>query len=145
MNAAKRVLWIQLVLGLLGALVACNYIHWGAMCSAWALGLRAEFGKMQQSPGFQEPPAIRGQSVGRILEDLQAYGHGRADVAFYWLLTCGALVVLAVLVLWLLRGVPSSNKSLHEVAKKTLSFASFQALCVTEPRFPVGLRLLFLH
>jgi len=117
MNAAKRVLWIQLLLGAIGGLVACNYIHWGAMCSAWAQGLRAEFEKMQQSPGFQEPPAIRGQSVGRILEDLQAYGHGRADVAFYWLLTCGALVVLAALALWLLRGGPSSNNSLHSTPR----------------------------
>jgi hypothetical protein len=117
MNTAKKVLWIQLVLGLVGAFIACNYIHWGAMCSAWAQGLRVEFAKMQQSAGFQEPPAIRGQSLSRILEDLQAYGHGRADVAFYWLLTCGALVVLAVLVLWLVRGVPSSNKSLHSTPR----------------------------
>ncbi len=117
MNRARNVLWIQLVLGLTGAFIACTYIHWGAMCSAWAYGLRTEFGKMQQSPGFQEPPAIRGQSISRILEDLQAYGHGRADVAFYWLLTCGVLVVLAAAVLWLLRAASPSDKPLHSTPR----------------------------
>lgn len=113
MNRARYVLWFQLVLGLIGAFIACAYIHWGAMGSAWAQGLRTEFGKMQQAPGFQEPPTIRGQSITRILEDLQAYGHARGEVAFYWLLTCSALVVLAAVVLWLLRGAPAPNKSLH--------------------------------
>ena len=116
MKTAKRLLSIQLVLGAIGAFVSFSYIHWGAMSSAWAHNLRVEFQKMQQSPGFKEPPAIQGQSVSRILEDLQAYGDGRGHVALYWSLTCVLLTVLAGICLWQLRE-PASNKSLHSTPR----------------------------
>jgi hypothetical protein len=71
---------------------------------------------MKQSPDYHEPPPIRDQSFTKILDDLQAYGHARADVAFYWLLTCGALAVFAAVMLWLLRREVPANKSLQATA-----------------------------
>jgi hypothetical protein len=103
MKTIKTILWIQFVIGLIGCYISFAYIHWGAMSAAWAFNLRVEFERMKQSPDYHEPPRIRDQSFGQILNDMEAYGHARADVAFYWLLTCGALVVLAVVMLWLLR------------------------------------------
>jgi hypothetical protein len=54
---------------------------------------------------FHEPPQIRGESFTRVVESMESSARARADVAFYWLLTCGAAVVLAALLLWLLRRV----------------------------------------
>jgi len=109
MKTIRTILWIQLALGLVGAYMAFAYAHWGAMSAAWAYNLRVEYDKMKQSPEYREPAPIRDQSFSKILDDMQAYGHARADVAFYWLLTCGALASLAVVMLWLLRRVESAN------------------------------------
>ena len=109
MKAIKTILWTQLALGLVGGYMAFAYIHWGAMSAAWAYNLHVEYEKMKQSPGFHEPPPIRDQSFARILDDMQAYGRARADVAGYWLLTCGALVVFAAVMLWFLRRAAPSN------------------------------------
>ena len=109
MRAAKTVLWIQLVLGLVGGYLAFAYMHWGALSAAWAHNLRVEFDKMKQSPGYSEPSKVRDQSWDKILEDFQASGRARADVAGYWLFTCGALVVFAAAMLWLLRRSMPSN------------------------------------
>jgi len=116
MRSVRTILWIQLALGLLGGYVACTYIHWGAMSAAWAHGLRAEHEKMKQSPDYREPAPIRDQSFSKILEDMQAYGRARADVAGYWLLACGVLAVLAVVNLVLLSRAQSANKALHATA-----------------------------
>ena len=116
MRAVKILLWIQLLLGLAGVYVAFAYMHWGAMSSAWAYNLRVDFDKMKQSPVYQEPAKIRDQSLDKILEDFQAYGRARADVAGYWLLTCGALVAFAVSMLWLLRRPAVSNPALQATA-----------------------------
>jgi hypothetical protein len=70
---------------------------------------------MKQTPGFIAPTPIRDQQFSKILDDMQAYGHARADVAFYWLLTCGALAFLAVVLLWLLRRRPG-DKALQATA-----------------------------
>lgn len=105
MTAIKTILWIQLALGLLGGYVAFAYVHWGAMDIAWTHGYKVEFEKARQSPDFREPPEIRGQSFARVIESMQSSARARADVAFYWLLTCGAVVVLAALLLWLLRRI----------------------------------------
>ena len=116
MKPIKIILWIQLVLGLLGGYMAFAYIHWGAMSAAWAYNLHVEYDKMKQSPGFHEPLPIRDQSFARILDDMEAYGRARADVAFYWMLTCGALAVLAAVMLWFLRRAAPPNKSLQATA-----------------------------
>jgi len=116
MRSLRTILWIQLALGLIGSYMACAYIHWGAMSSAWAYGLRVEHDKMKQSPDYREPAPIRDQSFSKILEDMQAYGRARADVAGYWLLACGALAVIAVVSLVLLGRVESANKALHATA-----------------------------
>jgi hypothetical protein len=86
------------------------------MSAAWAYGLRVEHDKMKRSPDYREPAPIRDQSFSKILEDMQAYGRARADVAFYWLLTCGALALFAAVSLVLLRRVESANKGLHATA-----------------------------
>jgi hypothetical protein len=116
MKPIKAILWIQLALGLMGGYVAFAYAHWGAMSAAWAYNLHVEYDKMKQSPDFHEPPAIRDQSIAKILDDMEAYGRARADVAGYWLLTCGALVVFAAVMLWFLRRAAPSNKSLQATA-----------------------------
>jgi hypothetical protein len=105
MTAIKTILWIQLALGLVGGYVAFAYVHWGAMSIAWTHGYKVEFEKARQSPNFHEPPAIRGESFSRVVESMESSARARADVAFYWLLTCGSAVVLAALLLWLLRRV----------------------------------------
>ncbi|NLH73561.1 MAG: hypothetical protein GX456_10955 [Verrucomicrobia bacterium] len=116
MKSIRTILWIQLALGLVGGYVAFAYVHWGAMSSSWAYNLRVEHDRMKQSPDYHEPAPIRDQSFAKILDDLQAYGHARADVAFYWLLTCGVLAVFAVVMLWLLRRVVPANKTLQATA-----------------------------
>lgn len=94
----KIILWLQLMFGLGGAFIAFSYMHWGAMSAAWGYNLRLELEKQQQAAGYQAPPPIRDQSLQKIVGDLEAYGHARADVAFYWLLTSIALAVFSVLV-----------------------------------------------
>jgi len=105
MTAIKTILWIQLALGLVSGYMAFAYVHWGAMSIAWTHGYKVEMEKARQSPDFHEPPAIRGESFTRVVESMESSARARADVAFYWLLTCGAAVVLAALLLWLLRRV----------------------------------------
>lgn len=116
MKTIRTILWLQLALGLVGGYMAFAYAHGGAMSAAWAYNLRVDYDKMKQSPDFREPAPIRDQSLPKILDDMRAYGHARADVAFYWLLTCGALALLAIMMLRLLRGVESANKALQATA-----------------------------
>ena len=101
MRAIKTFLWIQLVLGLLGGFLALAAIHGGEMGKAWVFNLRVEYGKMKQSPDYHTPSAIRDQSFDQILSDFEASGEARATIAFYWLLTCGVLVLLAIVMLCL--------------------------------------------
>jgi len=121
MKTVRSILWIQLALGLVAGYVAFGYAHWGAMSSAWAYNLRVDYDKMKQSPEYREPAPIRDQSFSKILDDMQAYGRARADVAGYWLITCGALVGLAVMSLVLLRRLESANKTLHATAATSSS------------------------
>lgn len=116
MRSIKTILWIQLALGLVGGYLAFAYAHWGAMSAAWAYNLRVEYDKMRQAPDYREAAPIRDQPLSKILDDMQAYGRARADVAGYWLLTCGVLVLFAVVSLVLLRRVESANKALHATA-----------------------------
>jgi hypothetical protein len=114
MKAAKRLLWIQLCLGAFFGFIAASYIHWGAMSAAWAYGLQKEFEKMQAAPGFQMPAPIRDQSVGKILSDMEAYGHARADVAFYWMVACVGAALFAAIMLWCIG--QKSNQPLQATA-----------------------------
>jgi hypothetical protein len=116
MRPLKIILWIQLVIGLAAGYMALPYVHWGAMSAAWASNLQAEHDKMKQSPEYREPAPIKDQSLGKILDDMQAYGRARADVAGYWLLTCVALVLLAVVGLVVIRRAELANKALHATA-----------------------------
>jgi len=116
MRTVRIILWLQIALGLTSGCVALSDIHWGAMSHAWAYGLRVEFDKMKQSPGYQQPAKIRDQSWEKILEDMQAYGLARAHVAGYWALACAALVVFAAAVLWLLPRTGQSNPALKATA-----------------------------
>lgn len=116
MKLLRTILWIQLTLGLVGGYVALANIHLGAVSAAWVYNLQVEYDKMKQSPGYIEPSPIRDQSFSKILGDMRAYGHARADVAFYWLVTCGALVLLAVVMLWLLRR-ETANKGIHRAPR----------------------------
>jgi hypothetical protein len=119
MRSLRTLLWIQLALGLVGGYMAATYVHWGAMSSAWAYGLRLEHDKMSQSPDYREPAPIRDQSLSEILEDMQAYGRARADVAGYWLLACGALAIFAVVNLVLVGRVEAANlKALRALHKR---------------------------
>jgi len=111
MRPIRVILWIQLALGLVGGYVAFTYAHWGAMSAAWAYNLQVEHDKMKRSPDYREPAPIRDQSLSTILDDMQAYGRARADVAGYWMFTCAALVLFAVVSLVLLRRPESANKA----------------------------------
>jgi len=102
MKLIKTILWIQLALGLIGGYVAYAYVHWGAMSIAWARDYAVELEKVRQSPDFHEPPVIRGKSFLRVMEIMESSARARADVAFYWLLSCGVAVVLAAVQVWLL-------------------------------------------
>jgi hypothetical protein len=108
MSAAKTVLWIQLFVGLIGCVFALGYIGLGAQSYQWAHLMRIEYARMKQSPGFQEPAKIHDVSWDKILDDFQAYGRARADVAWYWALACVALALFAALTLWLLSRRTSS-------------------------------------
>ncbi len=112
MRAIKTFLWVQLVLGLLGGFLALAAIHGSEMSKAWAYGLRVEYDKMKQAPDYHTQ-AIRDQSFDQILSDFEASGQARATVAFYWLLTCGALVLLAIVILGLVGRVTPPNTALE--------------------------------
>jgi hypothetical protein len=99
MRAIKTFLWVQLVLGLLGGFLALAAIHGGEMSKAWVFGLRVEHDKLKQAPDYHAPSPIRDQSFDQILSGFEASGEARATVAFYWLLTCGASVLLAIVML----------------------------------------------
>ena len=116
MKTVRPILWVQIAVGLVGGFIAFTYIHWGSMSAAWAYNLRVEHDKMKQSPEYREPAPIRDQSFSKILDDMRSYGRARADVAGYWLITCGALVVFAALSLEFLRRVESANKALQATA-----------------------------
>jgi hypothetical protein len=118
MKTVRAILWVQIALGLVGGYIAFAYIHWGGMSAVWAYNLQVEHDKMKQSPEYREPAPIRDQSLSKILDDMQAYGRARADVAGYWLLTCGALVVLAVVSLVLLRPRRMANQTLQATPAK---------------------------
>jgi hypothetical protein len=116
MKPIKIILQIQLVLGLVGGFFALTAIHSGQMNIAWAYNLRVEFAKTKQSPDYHEAPLVRDKSFAQILDDLEAIARDQVEVAFYGLLTCGVLVMLAAVMLWLLRRATPSNKSLQATA-----------------------------
>jgi hypothetical protein len=111
MRAIKTFLWIQLVLGLLGGFLALAAIHSGEMSKAWVYGLRVEHDKMKQAAEYHAPLAIRDQSFDQILSDFEESGQNLATVAFYWLLTCGALVLFAIVMLGLVGRLTPPNQS----------------------------------
>ena len=123
MRAIKTFLWIQLVLGLLGGFLALAAIHSGEMSKAWVYGLRVEHDKMKQTPDYHTPSAIRDQSFDQILSDFEESGQNLATVAFYWLLTCGALVLLAIVMLGLVGRYSPPNKSPEPTAVGACSSA----------------------
>lgn len=103
MTAFKTILWVQLLLALAVGYAAFAYVHWGAMSIAWTNEYKAGLEKARRAPDFREPPPIRGESFDRVVENMKSGARARANVAFYWLLTCGAAVVLTASQLWLIR------------------------------------------
>lgn len=111
MRAIKIFMRVQLVLGLLGGFLALAAIHGGEMSKAWVYNLRVEHDKMKQSPDYHAPQAIRDQSFDQILSDFEASGRARANVAFYWLLSCGSSVLFAIVILNLVGRLSPTNNS----------------------------------
>ena len=93
------------MLGLVGCYISCAYIHWGAMGVEWSSRLKNEFIKGMRAPDYHETPLIMGRSFLQIIENMETDAHIRAEVAFYWLVTCGIMMILAVILLRLHRRI----------------------------------------
>ena len=106
MNAAKTLLWIQLVLAIAGTFVAFAYVHWGATSVEWARRYEVEWEKSKQSPDYHEPPTINDRSFARVVDGMQTDARARLHIAGYWFFSCALSALLAAVMLWLLRGSP---------------------------------------
>ena len=99
------ILWAQLVVGLIGSCVSFAYMHQGAIGVAWCRSFKSDLDKVRQSPEYREPPLIKGDSYGLIVEKLEWGWRARAKLAFASLGLCAGLVASSILLLWLLRRV----------------------------------------
>jgi hypothetical protein len=101
----SAILIAQFVLGLIVAFFAYGDIHSSAMGMEYSRGMQREFEQLRQSPEYREPPAVRGHSFARLIEDRYTDSSQRGHAA---LLAFGSGLVaslLAGVLLWLFNRV----------------------------------------
>lgn len=101
MKPITTILWLQLVLGLVGAFIAFGDIHSSALGMEWGRGMRREFEQVRQSPEYREPPAIRGYSLSRLVEGVETDAYRRSRIAGFAFFSCLAASLFASVLLWL--------------------------------------------
>jgi hypothetical protein len=101
MRLITTILWLQLVLGLVGALIAFGDLHSAALGTEWAREMRREFEQVRQSPAYREPPTIRGYSLFRFVEGMQIDAYKRSRIAGLAFFSCLTGSVFAAVLLCL--------------------------------------------
>src|SRR5688572_29589215 len=87
--------------GLVVAMFAYGDIHSSAMGMEYSRGMQREFEQLRQSPEYREPPAVRGYTLSRLVEERYTAASQRGHIA---LLAFGAGLgasLLAGVLLWL--------------------------------------------
>lgn len=101
MKSITIILWLQLALGLVGAFIAFGDIHSAALGMEWGRGMRLEFEHVRQSAEYREPPAIRGYTLSRLVEDVESDARRRGRIAMLSFVSCVAASLFAAVLLWL--------------------------------------------
>jgi hypothetical protein len=96
------ILICQFVLGLVVALFAYGDIHSSAMGMEYNRGMQREFEQFRRLPEYREPPAVRGHSFERLLEDRYTDASQRGHAALLAFGTGLGASLLAGVLLWLL-------------------------------------------
>ena len=118
MKLLKTFLWFQLILGLLLGLMALVENDRAADDYSKATTLWMQHSRMTKAPDFHELPAIGGQSIDQILRDFQASSKAFTSVGLIWLLTCGVMVILAIMMLRLIGRVTPTNFQKMELPRR---------------------------
>ncbi len=108
------ILWMQLVLGLVGAFIAFGELHSAALGMEWGHGMRREFEQVRQSPEYREPPPIRGYSLSGLVEGIETDAYRRSRIAGLSFFSCLAASLFAAVLLWL--GLRSGRRGHAHVA-----------------------------
>jgi len=72
MRALTTILWLQVLLGCIAAVLSWRPMFAGAMGTEWISGLKKDLAAIQQSTDYREPPKIRSLSSSDIIDRLQA-------------------------------------------------------------------------
>jgi hypothetical protein len=99
MKIIKTFLWIQIILGILLGLLALVKCNEASEEYSEAVTLRAVQEGMTKAADYHEPPGIGRWSIDQILREFQATSHTCNFVAVILLYTCGAMVMLAIVML----------------------------------------------
>jgi len=116
MKLIKTFLWFQLILGLLFGMIALVENDRASYDYFKATTLWSQHYSMTKAPDYHEPAVIGGQSIDQILRDFQVSSKAFTVVGVIWLLTCGVMVALAIVMLRLVGKVTPPNKSSEPTA-----------------------------
>lgn len=109
MKPITIILWVQFTLGLIGAFLAFGDMHMAAMGRAWSHGMRTDFERVRQSPEYREPPAVRGYTLERFIDSMEADARRRGRIAFRAFLGSATTSLFAVVLLFLFRRAPREH------------------------------------
>lgn len=101
MRALTTILWLQVLLGCIGAVLSWGPMFGGAMGTEWTSGLKKELAAVQQSSDYREPPKIRGLSYSDVVDRLQASTCDSMHLAGYCFIAALGVVILGTVELWL--------------------------------------------
>lgn len=95
------ILWLQLLLGCIAAVLSWGPMFAGAMGTELTSGLKKELVTVQHSAEYREPPKIGGLSYSDIVDRLQWSTYDKMHLAGYCFVAGLGLVVMTVAELWL--------------------------------------------
>src|SRR5437879_4432156 len=105
LKALTTVLWLQLLLGCVAAVLSWGPIFAGAMGAEWTSDLKKELRSIQRSSEYREPPRIGGLSYSDIVDGLHHSTYDNMHLAGYGFLAAVGLVIVTVIELWLVYGL----------------------------------------
>lgn len=101
MRALTTILWLQVLLGCVAAVLSWGPMFGGAMGTEWTSGLKKELAAVQQSADYREPPKIRGLSYSDVIDRLQASTYDSMHLAGYCFVGSLAVVIVGAVELWM--------------------------------------------
>lgn len=81
MKSITVILWLQLLLGFGGMVLALGEAHSAGMGMEWGREMRREFEQVSRSLEYHEPPKIRGYSYSRMIETQEKDARERSRTA----------------------------------------------------------------